>query len=432
MKSNLIPLLSLLCACAAFGPGGGASADTACPRPGDWVNPATGTPIDFQEWIGRLAQRSVVLLGESHTSAEDHRWQLQILAALHGRNRNLAIGFEAFPRRIQPVLDRWVAGALSRSQFLAESEWNDVWGFPSELYMPLFDFARMNGIPMFALNVERKLVSRVGQEGWAAVPASDREGLGDPAPASDEYIAALGRIHAQHKQADDGDAAPEEASESAEPAPPSDPDDPVFRRFVEAQLTWDRAMAEAIRNTRTSRADTTVVAIAGRGHVEYGTGILHQLRDLGVTDSAALIPWPTDRDCGEFLSASGTPVADALFAVAPDEPEDEQAAPRGPRLGVLLSVNDDGVMIDGVVEGSVAESAGLAKGDIVRQAAGRTVATPGELAAIIRRQPYGTWLPLEIEREGQRQEAIAKFPARPHPPMSGPSPHRRNKTGGVP
>jgi len=57
-----------------------------------------------------------------------------------------------------------------------------VWGYDAALYMPLFQFARLNRIPMIALNVERKLVSRVGQQGWEGVPAAEREGLSDPAP----------------------------------------------------------------------------------------------------------------------------------------------------------------------------------------------------------------------------------------------------------
>jgi len=417
MKSNLIPLLGLLCACCAAVPGGQAPLEAACPRPGAWIDPATGAAFDFQGWIGRLAERPAVLLGESHTSVEDHRWQAQVLGALYGRKQDLVIGFESFPRRVQPVLDRWSAGELTRDEFLEQSEWKDVWGFPPSLYMPLFDFARMNRLPMVALNVERMLVARVGREGWDAVPADEREGLGAPAPASAEYAAALSEIRAQHGTGADESAAP---------------DDAAIRRFIEAQLTWDRAMAEAIASARAAHPAATVVAIAGRGHVEYGYGIAHQLRDLGIADAAALIPWPVDRECTEFRSAGGVPVADAVFTVAPEEPEAPEAAPRGPRLGVLLSKDGDAVRIDGVGEGSVAAEAGIEKGDIVREAAGRPVATPGDLAEIIQRQPFGTWLPLVVERDGKRRELVAKFPARPHPPMEGPSPHRKTPAAETP
>src|SRR5207237_7216057 len=127
------------------------------------------------------------------------RVQLQALAALYGGGQNIVLGFEAFPRRLQSVLDDWIEGKLTSEAFLTASEWRQVWGYDAALYMPLFQFARLNRIPMIALNVERKLVSQVGQQGWRAVPASEREGLSDPAPATPAYQRELARVYAIKK-----------------------------------------------------------------------------------------------------------------------------------------------------------------------------------------------------------------------------------------
>jgi uncharacterized iron-regulated protein len=115
-----------------------------------------------------------VLLGEQHDEPDHHQWQLQTLSALHAVRPVTAIGFESFPRRIQPVLDAWVAGELSPKQFLERSEWEKVWSFPAELYMPIFEFARVNRIPMVALNVERSLTKAVSDKGWDAVPDAQK------------------------------------------------------------------------------------------------------------------------------------------------------------------------------------------------------------------------------------------------------------------
>ena len=69
----------------------------------------------------------MVLLGETHDNAAHHRWQLHTIAGLHALRPDLALGFEMFPRRIQPVLERWTNGALSEAAFLAEVEWERVW-----------------------------------------------------------------------------------------------------------------------------------------------------------------------------------------------------------------------------------------------------------------------------------------------------------------
>jgi len=143
-----------------------------------------------------LAQRPVVLLGESHDNAEHHRWQLHTLAALHGHNPDMILGFESFPRRVQPVLDQWVNGELDPIAFLEAADWAKVWSFDPTLYLPLFDFARQNRIPMIALNVDRDFVVRVRREGWSAIPADERLGLSDPASAALAYRESLAEVYA--------------------------------------------------------------------------------------------------------------------------------------------------------------------------------------------------------------------------------------------
>src|SRR6266852_841122 len=266
---------------------------SACATYGSWIDLKTGQPIDRGELLRDLvAKTAVVLLGESHTDADHHRWQLHTLAALHGRGGNIVIGFEAFPRRLQSVLGDWVEGKLTDEAFLKASEWRQVWGYDAALYMPLFQFARLNRIPMIALNVEQKLVSRVGQQGWVGVPASEREGLSDPAPASPAYQRELAHVYLIKKTMPPG---ADPFSSSQGPSPP-EPDEaalaeavkqPEFKRFVEAQLTWDRAMAEALAGAKRKFSDATVVGILGSGHVAGGYGVPHQLKDLGIADLTA-------------------------------------------------------------------------------------------------------------------------------------------------
>ena len=99
--------------------------------------------------------------------------------------------------------------------------------------------------------------------------------------------------------------------------------DAAFGRFVESQTAWDRAMAEAPgapRDRRDRRATKPlVVGIMGSGHIRYGHGVPHQLRDLGVKNVGTLLPVPVDFDCKELRPG----LADAVFAV----PEPAKVAP---------------------------------------------------------------------------------------------------------
>jgi uncharacterized iron-regulated protein len=75
------------------------AADTACVPVGEWTAPG-GKRLAAGDVLARASKASVVLLGETHDSAEHHRWQLQMIAALHAARPNMVLGFEAFPRRV--------------------------------------------------------------------------------------------------------------------------------------------------------------------------------------------------------------------------------------------------------------------------------------------------------------------------------------------
>ncbi len=378
----------------------------ACQERGTWLDPASGETLAADALSGRLAGRRVVLLGEEHSNAEHHRWQLHTLAALHGRKADMVLGFEMFPRRVQPALDRWVSGELDVESFLEAADWKGVWAFDPEHYLPLFHFARQNRIPMVALNVERSLVARVGREGWAAVPEDEREGVSDPKPASVAYRDSLARVYAEKQALGlEGEEAPAEG-EDAEPDLSAIVESEDFARFVEAQLTWDRAMAEALAAAARRAPDTLVVGVVGGGHAEHGYGVPYQLADLGVEDSAVLLPVSAAALCepaSEYL-------ADAVFVV--ERPERLEADRPKPRLGVMIETAESAVRIMTVLDGSVAEAAGLEVGDIVISAAGFPVARVGDLIEIVQRQAPGTWLPLSIRRGGAELDVLAKFPSR--------------------
>ncbi len=151
-----------------------ARAHEACAPVGAWAVPGSG-PVAAPEILGRAAKAQVVLLGESHDNADHHRWELQTVAALAALHPKLVLGFEMFPRRVQPALDRWVAGELGEAEFLKASDWSQVWGYDVAFYLPLFHFARLNRIPMVALNVERDFVRTVSDKGFAAKKKEKRE-----------------------------------------------------------------------------------------------------------------------------------------------------------------------------------------------------------------------------------------------------------------
>ncbi len=351
-------------------------------------------PVAASELLADMARRDVVLLGEQHDAADHHRWQLQTLAVLHALRPRMAIGFEFFPRRLQPVLDRWVAGDLTLRQFLEQSEWDRVASVDPALYAPLFEFARMNRIPMVALNVEAALIDAVSDKGFEAVPQAQREGVTRPAPPAPAYRAFLLEIFGQHGHGAEGGKPGKDTAAS--------------RRFVDSQQVWDRAMAQALAARATvpeGQPAPLVVGLMGMGHVQHGYGVPHQLRDLGVKRIGTLLPIERSIDCA--LLEPG--IADAVFAV-PDLPP---VKPEPPRLGVLLDQEGEAVRVKEVTAGSLAEKTGLRAGDRVVAVAGAPARSVGQVIAAVRRQPEGTMLPMKLLRGEETLELVVRFPAKP-------------------
>ena len=205
------------------------------------------------------------------------------------------------PRRLQPVLDRWVQGALKEDEFLKQLNWDAIWSFDIEYYMPLFHLARMQGIPLHALNVERELFNRVTREGWAAIPQNKREGITTPAPASKNYLRFLAASFLRHN--------PPASSDDSETA--SQPAGEKYLRFVQGQLLWDRAMAEGLAKVARLANAPLVIGIMGSGHIVNRFGVPEQLVQLKVVDVAVVVPWDAHFDCGQLSKD----FADAVFGI---------------------------------------------------------------------------------------------------------------------
>lgn len=321
MRTRLLFAAALCASGCASGPAVAEAEEPACAEAGQWVLPVRGEAVAADRLYTTLATRSLILLGEHHDNADHHLWQLATIAALAGRRPDIVLGFEMFARDAQPVLDRWVQGELTEQAFLQQVRWDETWGYDAALYLPLFHFARLHRVPMVALNVDRSLIRRVAGEGWAVIPPDERFGLGDPVAASEPYRQSLAAIFAYKSRRGHGASGDPPTDDGAESAPSAEEiadalADPAFTRFAAAQLTWDRAMAEALAAARDDRGEGgggLVVGIIGQGHLEHRWGVPRQLEDLGIPDAAVLLPVARN-DTSQGLPGT---LADAVFVYEP-------------------------------------------------------------------------------------------------------------------
>jgi uncharacterized iron-regulated protein len=446
--------LASLVACALMAAGGAPAtlartavgeASEDCTVASGWVD-ARGVRTDLEALIAAHADKRVWLLGEQHDQPAHHAWQLEVLAALYADDPSLAIAMEMFPREAQPALDAWVAGNIDWPTLLTTSHWDEVWGFPPDLYRPLLEFARAHGIRLIAMNVHPSATHAVARGGPDALPEELRLELGTPAEASEQYRDELQRsfqLHqsmglghstqaSQHEGANaqasddntasaaatadadtDTDADADNGQSAAEGTRPEAPDEAV-ERFIAAQLTWDRAMASAIhRVLDIDRAPSRVVGLLGGGHTGHDRGVPLQLQALGVSDSISLLASEPGSLCGG--SEANPLMADARFVLPPEAivASSLAPAPARPRLGVALGLDVRGAMILSVEPGSLGEREGLQAGDVIIELAGRPCESPAQVVDAVQRQPAGTWLPLTLQRGSEQRAQVIRFPNEP-------------------
>jgi len=350
-----------------------------------------------QDIIKSLAASSVVLLGEFHDNVLHHDWELATITALFNQRSSLAIGLEMLPRSAQPALDRWIRGDTNEETFLKESKWYEYWKFDAELYLPILRFARMSNIPIYGINVEQDLKKEVKEKGWHNIPKERRDGLTDPAVPSDAYLAMLASTFALHGHGG-SQAKDKKSTDLGELKKNSG-----FKRFIQGQQLWDRAMAQSIDVLIKEMPERQIVALMGSGHLMNGFGVPHQLQDLGVNSVKTLIPWEQGYDC-EMLTPD---LASAVYGM-PKLPRSGFSGKQ--MLGVHIEPAKKGVKVSKVIDDSLAQTAGLEKGDVLVELAGVKIKRVIEVIDIVRKMQAGTWLPIVFLRGDEKISIVAKFP----------------------
>ncbi len=197
--------------------------------------------ISLDQAAGKLPSPGIVYVGEFHDNAAHHAAQLAVIQSLDKRKRSVAVGLEMFQHIEQSILDAWIAQALSEAEMRRAfaRNWSEDWN----LYRDIFLYCRDRNIPMIGLNVPGSITRKVAQKGFESLTPEE---IGKLPPivcrVDREYEAFLRRVLGDH------------GSESG------------FRRFCEAQLVWDTAMAIHALAHLKNHPERTVVVLCGMIH----------------------------------------------------------------------------------------------------------------------------------------------------------------------
>lgn len=216
---------------------------------------ACASPTPPYPWEPRLAGDAIVLLGEVHDNAAQHRLRLELLRRAFAAGWRPAIAMEQFDverqadieraRRERPRDARHVIDQAGTRATRPGAGWN--WDF----YEPYVALALEYDVPLLAANLSNADARRIVREGLGAgFDATRLAALG-----LDRAIAPDWR-RAQEREIDRGHCGALPASQ--------------WSRMAQAQLARDAVMAELLRRHDTPRG---VVLLAGNGHVRRDIGV---------------------------------------------------------------------------------------------------------------------------------------------------------------
>jgi uncharacterized iron-regulated protein len=290
------------------------------------------------EVIRQVADKKIIYLGETHDRYSHHLVQLEIIQALHGMGKKVAIGMEMFQRPFQKALDDYLSGRIDERAFLKNSEYFKRWNFDYNLYRPILRFARAEKVPVLALNIQREITEKVGKTGLDSLSEEEKRLIPSRMDFSDRgYRERLEKVFREH---------PSSGTRN-------------FDFFHQAQVLWDEAMAESIDRFLKENPDYQMTVLAGSGHLAYGSGIPKRAARRNGFDYAILL------NDGELEKSV------AHFIVNPGSVPFEGT----PRLMVSLVEEKGQVVIQSFSHGSVSEKAGMRKGDVILSLDGTAVQT---------------------------------------------------------
>jgi len=348
-----------------------------------------GTLLTPAELPARLADVRLLFVGESHTAIEFHRVQQRVIEELYRAGRHVMIGLEMYPYTEQSYLDRWIAGYYTEDGFVELSNWYEAWSYQWGYYRDIFVAARDHGIPMFAVNSPREVVSAVRKKGFAGL--TEEEAAHIPADIdtdSAEYMTLFKSYF------DEDDPIHTQMDET------------MWKSMLDAQCTWDATMGfNSVRALREHGDEKSImVVLIGSGHVAYGLGIERQAKKWFDGKMATVVPVVVRDEDDEPVEKVQASYADFVWGVAPEENS------LYPTLGLSTSEGDDGVhrKVIYVSEDSVAEVAGFAIGDVLVAMDGVDLDSRSRLSRLVAGKSWGDDAVFTVRR-GEETLTIRAF-----------------------
>ncbi len=369
-------------------------------RAGTILSARSGKPLPFDKMIKEMSDSRFIYVGESHDNMAMHDIQLKVIQGLFEQDKNIAVGLEMLPAETQPALAKWSQGLLSRDDLIREVRWYVNWSMNLGYYEKILDFARENGIPVFALNAPRDVITRIRMKGWETLSDGEKSLVPEPDLSNEDHRTLIRTIF--------------ESSEIPH-AMKGEGLEKMFEGLYRAQSAWDEVMAaNAIKGA--DRERRKVVVLAGSGHLLYNLGINRRVFEQNRMPFRTLVAVEL-KPSARILPVSRS-LADFVWGIP------EQERPAHPAVGLALK-NVDGLenlVIERKPIDGVALGADIEKGDIILSVDGRAFFDVNDIRAYLAGIAWDGDAKFKLLRDGEARDLTIKFEFRPQEEMKAGEP----------
>lgn len=265
-----------------------------------------GTPASVSDIVRAAGNADVVFFGEQHDDAVGHAIQAEAFRRIveaYSKERPIILSLEMFEHDVQIVLDEYLAGMITETQFLASSR---PWGNYKTDYRPLVELGKQRKLQVIAANAPRRyvnMVSRGGRSSLAALSKRAKEWLA-PLPYREPSAA-----YAQKFKALMGPSAEAQMG---------------IDNILASQSLWDATMGYWISEGLKRHKNALVVHLNGSFHTANRLGTVEHLLAYRRKTRAIVVTMRYEQDFRSFNAKDDLDLGD--FVVLTDA-----AVPRSKR-----------------------------------------------------------------------------------------------------
>lgn len=346
-----------------------------------------GSHISFQKMIKEMKESEFIYVGETHNSLPMHDIQSKIIQALYEQDRNLSIGLEMFPVSFQEALNKWSMAILSQDEFIRESRWYVNWNFNFGFYEKIFELAKNNKIPLYALNAPRAIIRKIRMKGWEKLSDDEKKVVPKPDVSHEEHRILIRTIF--------------EATELPHQMKGGGLD-MVFEGLYRAQSAWDGVMAFNALQSR-EREGRKMVVLVGSGHLLYNLGINRRAHEKSrlLFKTVLCVEVPEGKKSIKVARS----LADYVWGIA------EEKIPAFPPVGLRFKKFDrlDNLVIESKPIDGIFKNANFEKGDVVLSVDGKSFSDINELRIYLAEFNWDDEVKFCLLRNAQQLEVLLKF-----------------------